>query len=77
MGLLALSMILNCVLVVGVYLLDKYTRLKEWSYIQKQIIIKRYFKGHTQEEIASELFISQAQVSRLEKAAILSLKKLF
>ena len=45
--------------------------------IQKQIIIKRYFKGNTQEEIASELFISQAQVSRLEKAAILSLKKLF
>lgn len=45
--------------------------------LQKQIIIKRYFKGHTQEEIAQELFISQAQVSRLEKAAILSLKKLF
>lgn len=45
--------------------------------IQKQIIIKRYFKGNTQEEIAQELFISQAQVSRLEKSAINSLKKLF
>ena len=31
----------------------------------------------TQEEIAKELFISQAQVSRLEKSAISSLKKLF
>ena len=45
MGLLALSMILNCVLVVGVYLLDKYTRLKEWSYIQRQIIVGMLFGG--------------------------------
>ena len=45
--------------------------------IQKNIIIKRYYKGLTQEEIAKELFISQAQVSRLEKNAISSLKKLF
>ncbi|MDY2888864.1 MAG: sigma-70 family RNA polymerase sigma factor [Candidatus Caccosoma sp.] len=45
--------------------------------IQKNIIIKRYYKGLTQEEIAKELFISQAQVSRLEKNAIISLKKLF
>lgn len=45
--------------------------------IQKEIIIKRYYKCLTQEEIASELFISQAQVSRLEKAALKSLKKLF
>ena len=40
--------------------------------IQKNIIIKRYYKGLTQEEIAKELFISQAQVSRLEKNAIIS-----
>lgn len=45
--------------------------------IQKNIIIKRYYNGLTQEEIAKELFISQAQVSRLEKNAISSLKKLF
>ena len=45
--------------------------------IQKNIIVKRYYNGLTQEEIAKELFISQAQVSRLEKNAILTLKKLF
>ena len=43
----------------------------------KSIILKRYFMGKTQEEIANELFISQAQVSRLEKNAISNLKKLF
>ena len=43
----------------------------------KQIILSRYYKGLTQEEIAKELFISQAQVSRLEKSAISYLKKLF
>lgn len=40
-----------------------------------QIINERYFKGHTQSEIAKELFISQAQVSRIEKQALLHLKK--
>lgn len=45
--------------------------------LQKNIILKRYYSGLTQEEIANELFISQAQVSRLEKNAIINLKKLF
>lgn len=45
--------------------------------MQRKIILKRYYSGLTQEEIAKELFISQAQVSRLEKSAISSLKKLF
>lgn len=42
-----------------------------------EIIEKRYFKGQTQTEIASELAISQAQVSRIEKSALQSLKKNF
>ena len=45
--------------------------------LQKEIILKRDYAGLTQEEIASELFRSQAQVSRLEKNAISTLKKLF
>lgn len=45
--------------------------------LQRKIIINRYYKGLTQEEIAKELYISQAQVSRLEKNAISTLKKLF
>ena len=45
MGLLILSIILNCSLVVGVYLLDKYTLLKKWSYIQKQVFVGVLFGG--------------------------------
>lgn len=40
-----------------------------------KVINERYFKGQTQSEIAKELFISQAQVSRIEKQALLQLKK--
>lgn len=41
----------------------------------RRIIEERYIIGKTQMEIASELGISQAQISRLEKDAIKSLKK--
>lgn len=37
---------------------------------EKQIIHDRYFMGKTQMEIAAEIGISQAQVSRLEKNAL-------
>ena len=39
------------------------------------IIKMRFYRGRTQMEIASEIGISQAQVSRLEKAAIGKLRK--
>jgi RNA polymerase sporulation-specific sigma factor len=39
------------------------------------IIDKRFYKGRTQMEIADEIGISQAQVSRLEKAAVEKLRK--
>ena len=42
---------------------------------EQNILDKRYVIGKTQMEIASELGISQAQVSRLEKNAIKTLKK--
>ncbi len=42
---------------------------------EKDIINLRYYKGKTQMEIASEIGISQAQVSRLEKSAIEKLRK--
>ena len=41
----------------------------------RNILNERYIIGKTQMEIASELGISQAQISRLEKDAIKSLKK--
>lgn len=39
------------------------------------IIKERYFEGFTQSEIAKDLMISQAQVSRIEKQALSHLKK--
>ena len=42
---------------------------------EKYILDQRYIIGKTQMEIANELNISQAQVSRLEKGAIKTLKK--
>ena len=39
------------------------------------IVERRFYKGRTQMEIAAEIGISQAQVSRLEKAAIDKLRK--
>ncbi len=43
---------------------------KRLSYREKTIIYKRYYLDKTQMEIAKELDISQAQVSRLEKSAL-------
>ena len=42
---------------------------------EQKIIRQRYFQGRTQMEVASEIGISQAQVSRLEKAALQTMKK--
>ena len=42
---------------------------------EKQILSLRFYDGKTQMEVASTLGISQAQVSRLEKGAISSMRK--
>ena len=42
---------------------------------EKRIITLRFFRGKTQMEVASEIGISQAQVSRIEKGALDSIKK--
>ena len=44
---------------------------------EKQILSLRFFDGKTQMEVANTLGISQAQVSRLEKGAIKSMRKSF
>ena len=44
---------------------------------EKMIINKRFFDGRTQMEVAEEIGISQAQVSRLEKTAIQHIKRLY
>ena len=43
----------------------------------KAIIRRRFFDGRTQMEVADEIGISQAQVSRLEKNAINHIRKLY
>ncbi len=42
---------------------------------EQAIIEMRFFEGKTQMEVAQEIGISQAQVSRLEKAALLQMRK--
>ena len=44
---------------------------------EKMIVNKRFFDGRTQMEVAEEIGISQAQVSRLEKSAIDHIKKMY
>lgn len=43
---------------------------------EKDIIARRFFDGRTQMEVAEEIGISQAQVSRLEKCGIEDLRKM-
>ena len=42
---------------------------------EKRILTLRFFRGKTQMEVAAEVGISQAQVSRIEKNALSSIKK--
>jgi len=49
--------------------------LKNLSEREKKIIQMRFFRGKTQMEIAEEIGISQAQVSRLEKGALERIRK--
>ncbi|MBQ8002890.1 MAG: RNA polymerase sporulation sigma factor SigG [Clostridia bacterium] len=42
---------------------------------ERQILDLRFFRGRTQTEVAEEVGISQAQVSRLEKSAIKHMRK--
>lgn len=48
--------------------------LKKLGKREQQILFLRYFVGKTQMEISSEIGISQAQVSRLEKDALKEIK---
>lgn len=48
--------------------------MRRLSKREYDIIRLRYFEGHTQMEVADEIHISQAQVSRLEKSALKSMR---
>jgi len=49
--------------------------MRRLSSREKHILRMRFFEGRTQMEVAGEIGISQAQVSRLEKAALLAMRK--
>ncbi len=51
--------------------------MKKLNSREKAIISRRFFDGRTQMEVADEIGISQAQVSRLEKSAIERIKQLY
>lgn len=48
--------------------------MKKLNEREKRIIQMRFYEGKTQMEVADEISISQAQVSRLEKSALRNLK---
>ena len=50
--------------------------MKKLGKREKRILAMRYFDGKTQMEVAAATDISQAQVSRLEKAALDKIKKM-
>ena len=52
---------------------DAIGKLKEK---EKYILLSRYIVGKTQLELADEIGISQAQISRLEKSGIENIKKM-
>lgn len=51
--------------------------MKKLNEKEKMIINKRFFEGRTQVEVADEIGISQAQVSRLEKSAIDHIRRIY
>lgn len=58
---------------IKIALYDAIQKLKEK---EKYVLTSRYFIGKTQMELANELQISQAQISRLEKSGIEQIKKI-
>lgn len=51
--------------------------IKKLNDKEKMIVSKRFFDGKTQTEVANEIGISQAQVSRLENSAINHIKRMY
>ena len=50
--------------------------LKEINEREAKILYSRYIYGKTQMELADDLGVSQAQISRIEKSAIRNVKRL-
>jgi len=59
----------------NVNIIDLKTAIKELESRERQIIILRYFKDMTQQQVAKILGISQVQVSRIEKKVLKQMKE--
>lgn len=49
--------------------------IKKLNEREREILLMRFYRGKTQTEVSEEIGISQAQVSRLEKAALEKMRK--
>ena len=62
---------------LGISLLDCMDfDLQKLNEKERMIVVKRFFDGRTQMEVAEEIGISQAQVSRLEKNALHTMEEM-
>ena len=59
----------------AIYVMDQVKDMKHLDEREKHILNLRFFQSRTQMEVAEEIGISQAQVSRLEKSALKQLRK--
>lgn len=59
----------------NVNMIDLKAAIKELEERERQIIVLRYFKDMTQQQIAKVLGISQVQVSRIEKKVLLRMRE--
>ena len=59
----------------NVDLIDLKNAIKDLGARERQIIVLRYFRDMTQQQIAGELGISQVQVSRLEKKVLKGMRE--
>ena len=50
--------------------------LRDLSDDERMLIVRRYFKSHTQTQIARDLGVSQVQVSRMESRILGRMRKL-
>lgn len=48
--------------------------MKRLNHRENRIIKMRFYEGKTQMEVADELAISQAQISRIEKSALQNMR---
>ena len=82
------TMMVGMLFMLWIKLVTKKFRMKTWlegialreamgklNQREKLILTLRFFEGRTQMEVADEIGISQAQVSRLEKTALNHMRK--